>query len=201
VLQEHGIAPAKLRAEHESKTPMVEAELVGFGRFGTHACRTLASPRRVHSGNTWVTPGIVTGRTVLLHRSPVFTDGEGKGQVYFGFDRIEDVLTIIDPETGARTGLRSHQNQALGAPGDSGGPLFFNTSEGLEVAGIYSGCMLQLVALADAEVDEMVNTQVWEPVAIHLPWIQSYREGSPESLLDPQAKGEAGRLVPGEPIL
>jgi len=181
VLQAQGLAPAKLRAEHEAKAPMCEAELVGYGQLGTHACRTLTSPRRVHSGHTWVSPGIVTGRTVLLHRSPVFTVGEGKDTVYFGFDRVEAGFAIVDPETGARTELRSHPKQAFGARGDSGGPLFFTTPGGLEVAGIFSGSLLQRVAVGDAEEDEMVNTQVWEPVAIHLPWIQSHLERPPGS--------------------
>jgi hypothetical protein len=157
VLQAQGLAPAKLRAEHEAKAPMCEAELVGYGQLGTHACRTLTSPGRVHSGHTWVSPGIVTGRTVLLHRSPVFTVGEGKDTVYFGFDRVEAGFAIVDPETGARTELRSHPKQAFGARGDSGGPLFFTTPGGLEVAGIFSGSLLQRVAVGDAEEDEMVN--------------------------------------------
>jgi hypothetical protein len=197
-LRAHGIAPAKLRADHESKPPLIEAELVGFGRLGTHACRTLTSPRRVHSGHTWVTPGIVTGRTVLLHRSPVFTVGEGKDTVHFGFDRIEAGLTIKDPETGLETQLRSHQDQALGAPGDSGGPLFFNTSEGLEVAGIYSGCMIQSVEVVGTLEDEFVNTQVWEPVARHLSWIQSCRQALPESPLNEQEGAPKSKDVPAE---
>lgn len=135
VLQAQGLAPAKLRAEHEAKAPMCEAELVG----------------------------------------------EGKDTVYFGFDRVEAGFAIVDPETGARTELRSHPKQAFGARGDSGGPLFFTTPGGLEVAGIYSGSLLQRVAVADAEEDEMVHTQVWEPVAIHLPWIQSHLERPPGS--------------------
>lgn len=135
VLQAQGLAPTKLRAEHEAKAPMCEAELVG----------------------------------------------EGKDTVYFGFDRVEAGFAIVDPETGARTELRSHPKQAFGARGDSGGPLFFTTPGGLEVAGIYSGSLLQRVAVADAEEDEMVHTQVWEPVAIHLPWIQSHLERPPGS--------------------
>jgi hypothetical protein len=184
----------------------LEAEIVGFGQSGNHDGPVLASPGKIHAGNTYVTQGDWLGRPAFTHLS-FLADGSRqaildrrKGMLdanTFQFALQEADTALYRPSaTGADPGeakplvvQKSHKNQAVTAMGDSGGPLFFNASggRGLQVAGICS--TMETLFLSErpctTETKGSVGSrfcllELWEPVAAHLEWIRKIQAGGEE---------------------
>ena len=178
------VTPAELYEGAGYTKPLLEGEIVGFGRFGTSNGPTLTIGGRIHAGKTRVTFDDWRGRTGFLHWSPLSEKGreanassKSDANVY-QFDRNNEETQVFSPLTKKGYRVLSHKNQALCASGDIGCPLFLNTSTGLKVAGLYSQLIVgeSLLGLQNGKL-RLFILQIFEPVKQSLPWIQAVREG------------------------
>lgn len=205
VLESRGIAPATLYAGVGHTTPMMTGEIAGFGWFASHASADyVRTPIWIHGGKTHVTYGQWLGRTGFLSWLPMteqgFAERGAVGQIPYRFVADSDG-TIQYGAMGTQTlfTVRTHREQAMFGPGDSGGPLFLRNSAGaLELAGIASASTGAM--LIDREVPPPFNNafphylQIWEPVQDSLAWIRSVLEAkAPEA----EAKGETKGQLEG----
>jgi len=210
ILLKAGVTAAALYDGTGFTKPLLEAEVAGFGAFGTRTSPTVHNAFKVHAGNTRVSHGTWRGRTGFLHLSPLSASGlaalssaDPRANVY-QFEWVGTPLRAFSPADRSPLRVQSHPNQALPASGDSGGPLFFNTKTGLKVAGIYSQYLAEPL-LMDGLVDacKPFVLQVWEPVMEHLPWIQEVRGGAAAPAAPVEKKGEtkvdAGKPAPAPP--
>jgi hypothetical protein len=93
------------------------------------------------------------------------------------FQPVAKETAYLAPDFKTRFTVLSHEQQAMAAPGDSGGPLIFQ-SKGDKVAGIYSRIKIDLCTLpgGDGRLAQML-LMTFEPVKDHLPWIRAVQAG------------------------
>jgi len=171
-LTEAGITPAALydaeAFEPPAAAPFLEAEVAGFGRFGTHGEPALTLGGAVHGGKVRVIHERRRGRTKYWHGSLV-PPPSADGPAHFIPVGQPLRLTLEGPET---AWLHSHPQEALPVPGDSGGPLIFQTADGPRVAGICSGSTLRPLASGPVQGARTARLSFWEPIAAELDWIR-----------------------------
>ena len=165
----------------------MEAEMVGFGAFGT--TKNLNFPRnvRVHSGQTLVTYCKYYGNNLLMNWAPMSDEAL---EEYSTGDRDPKLLNRFK-STSSRLGVRlspeakpyiiqTHPHHSVPAQGDSGGPLFIRTPAGAaKVAGISSRTENFLLSLSGggSSAPMRIIASIWEPVVDHLAWIERVRDG------------------------
>jgi hypothetical protein len=170
--------------------PHLEAQIAGYGMFGTQTSTVLANPHgEVYAGNTRVTYMTFGGETGFFH----FGLQAGKPlppgpKVNFSmFKTLEGVVTYRNPYELTEVRVSTHANQAMISPGDSGGPLLFQTKSGLAVAGLAARVRrAPLINLATGNV-EVGIVEHFEPLMDKLTWIRNVKLGVP---------GTTGILVP-----
>ncbi len=197
-LEKMGVKPAVLYQGTGYRKPLLEGEIAGFGLFGTHASPVSHRLFTIHGGKTRVTFEEWMGRTGFLHMSRVsdqlVKSGAAKGghpnRLQFAMTHEESEVRHLDGARPLR--FRSHPDQALITEGDSGGPLFFNTKEGLKVAGIASRVGIEPLAWSGGE--DLFIHQFWEPVMDAVKWIAAVKAGATDTsrIIEPgTAKAEA----------
>jgi hypothetical protein len=184
-LERRGIQPAQLYGGTGYRKPLLEALILGFGVTGTNGSAELGNEvdRRVHAGNLRVTYSPFHGRTGFHHWSPLAPEGLKLANAIASGKNLDQFALVSAPRTyydgiGRQAiPVQSHPNQALMADGDSGGPLFFNTSQGLRVAGIASySSRVALLRTQEGPAEVFIH-RLWEPVLDHAAWIEAVRNG------------------------
>jgi hypothetical protein len=163
--------------------PLLEAQIVGFGWFGTSTSLKLERTPIVHSGHTWVTHGEYRGSTGFMHWSPMTETGYALSTTK---EPDANISQFVEPKAPVKAlhpvhdtplPMRHHPQQAMGAKGDSGGPLLFQSKGSLRVAGIYSSTSTDLLNLGDDTFAPFL-LQFWESVPDHAAWVNGVREGT-----------------------
>jgi hypothetical protein len=180
-----GVKAAALYDGQGFKRPLLEAEIVGYGLFGTNESPWLDEcGRKVHAGRTLVSFGKFQGRTVFQTWCPYTRDGYkaavGTGEFMtnrYQFALAPRLIEIVNPYDKTVIRIQTHEDHAVGTPGDSGGPLVLNTSRGLMVAGLYSISYKGIRILDGLGGDERYLLGLYEPVMGHRAWIQAVQEG------------------------
>jgi hypothetical protein len=122
-----------------------------------------------------------------LHAGKPLPPGPSVNQATF--KTLEGVATFQNPYELTDVRLSSHDNQAMGAHGDSGGPLRFQTKKGLAVAGLYAMSIKTPLRNPATQAFEWAVVDYFEPLMDKLTWIRNVQQGIP---------GTTGILVPGE---
>lgn len=186
-LEEQGVQPALIYNGTGYKKPLLEGQIAGFGALGTHQSPVLENQaeKKIHAGNTRVSHCVLQGKAGFHHWSPHAAAGlalleQGGPDASLNSDQYSLALaaqTYLDPVNQLVIQVQSHKKQALFAEGDSGSPLFLNTSKGLTVAGIASySCSHFLYCPATGKGVPFIR-QMWEPLKENLPWIEAVRDG------------------------
>lgn len=174
-----------------SSKPLLDAQIVGFGRFATHSGSTSLyfHHPRAHSGHTKVTYGLLEDRNTFFHWSMLNTEwlkSIAEALKVLGSEapqgNRQPFLLQLEPrqaiwlKDGTKVSFQSHMNQALLDEGDLGGPMFFKSGGSFKVAGIASSVSQE--QLQDGS--EVIPTvlQCWEPLMDKLDWIRAVREGT-----------------------
>lgn len=186
-LESRGIKPARLYDGVGYTKPGLEAQIAGFGAFGTNRDPDPQNLLRIHAANTRVTfetwkdrPGFWSWIPLLDEGKETFIRGENQGLMFAPVPAPTEYLRIDE----TRVLLETHKNQATIMEGDSGGPLFFNTKAGLSLAGIASEVMAEPLVDIMARKGVLAVAQYWTPVKENLPWIRSVMAGESSSSPD-----------------
>ena len=192
-LESLGVHPATIYDGTGFKKPLIAAQIVGFGSFGTSQSGQLTNQNeyKVYSGYTRVTYGAYLGRVGFYHWSPFTADG----LKLFDSDSLDAsmnpdqfslhpmAMEYFDPDSKTRVHVQSHPSQALFSGGDSGSPLFFQAANGLRVAGIASTSGASELINPSDRSEKMFIRQMWEPLKEQLPWIEDIQRGDRGSSL------------------
>jgi hypothetical protein len=184
--------------DHLENTSL-EAELVGFGGYGTNQGGPPAWSDRVHAGKTlvafegrWGTGALVNWTPVLPGVLKAYRAGANFRDLMHRFDLVDCRIKAAFPaDRDSAQWIQTHPDHAVPAAGDSGGPLFMDTPVGPKVVGITSraaGCLL----LPEGTEDPVgCIGSVWEPVTSHLGWIKALQAGHPAPAwtIEPGAAG------------
>jgi hypothetical protein len=187
-LEALGVRPARLYdGDGYRSRPLLDALIVGYGRFATRTSLHLENQRDPagYAGYTKVTYGTLPGRATFFHLAPFTKAGEAllgparKDPTLntYQWRQVDAEETWVDAESLAKVAVRSHPRQALTTNGDSGGPMFLKTSQGLALAGIASAEKGHFLLSPQADRVEQFICQQWEPVKPHLAWIEAVRQG------------------------
>jgi hypothetical protein len=187
-LERRGIRAARLYDGAGYEKPLREARIAGFGQSGTHQGVGYRNQPRIQAGMTLVSHGTWRGHTGFTHWSPVsstlsrWLSGKDRSQSLdlsgFQFEMMEPA-TYVNSLDQSLIRVASHPKQALGAIGDSGGPLFLETRRGPEVAGIYSICGYEyLTSYFTGAKARWFHCHQWAPVKENLAWIRGVMTGA-----------------------
>ena len=199
-----GVKPAVLyEGWGHTWRPHVEAKMVGFGRFGTSGhpayWESALTEPVVHAGYTYCRNGTVGDRPALLSWVPLSVTiqeleqrmAESPDTNLSPFQALGKETAFLAQAGGQAIHIRPHAKQAASSMGDSGGPLFFNTKDGLQVAGIASGARFKTLIDPETKDSRLFQMDVYEPVMLHLEWIRGVLAGGPKSAGSQEAKHEA----------
>jgi len=180
VLAKAGIQPAELYDGTGYLTPLIEAEIVGFGLFGFSASPALADRFQPYAGRTRVSYGDWRGSKGFLHWSPPRKAGHGPHPDPLSnnvqFTLVQEPIKATNPFDQSPIPIWSHPQQALITSGDSGGPLLFRSQGKTKVAGISSSIYGEFLYLGLELVP--FHLQIWEPVKDSLEWIHGVMAGN-----------------------
>ena len=165
----------------------LEATFLGYGAYGTTRAMLFPGNTRVHQVATLVTRGDFLGSQVFMNFAPPSPEAveeiETWGEDFDLLCRFRLQATPGEARLSAATGpqrLQTHPDQAIMEPGDRGGPLLLKGPDGLpRLAGIGSRALYQPIAMRAGEAwrDSWALISFWEPVEVHLPWIERMRSG------------------------
>lgn len=181
-----GVRPAILYDGVGYAKPLLEAEIVGYGGYGTQSGPAAANRLKIHQGQTLVTYGGWLGEPACFRqwtrisaecmeemRSGTF------GKVHQFVPDFKEILAR-NADDGSEVRVKSYRRQARTGCGDSGGPLLFNSKDKvMKVAGIASHT--RAVKLCVDGQARLFWMDVWMPVKDHLKWILDVRQGLPDS--------------------
>ena len=182
------LTPARLHAGTPGPDGvLLEAQIAGCGVFGTsRGPAPVPGQPRLHAGKAWVAYGTWRERTAFLLALPSTPHWDQSCPPARPRDRAElpgpwpgpAGMGFRDDTSGAIYPVCCHPEQAVTAPGDSGGPLFLLTLDGPRVAGIASSTLDE--HLTHGPNGAMVSTllQFFEPVTGQLEWIRATRDGT-----------------------
>ena len=170
----------------ESPQPRA-AVFLGYGAYGTTRAMLDPGTTRVHLGHTLVTRGEFLGGPVLMNFAPLSPEAveevETKRTDLDLLRRFDLQATPAEVRLSAAAGpqrLQTHPEQAIMEPGDRGGPLLLLDPDGTpRLAGIGSRGLYQRIVVQTAEgwQDSWALISFWEPVEVHLDWIDRMRGG------------------------
>ena len=177
---------------------VADAEVAGYGLFGTNGTGEPELSDGIQAGWTRVQQASRLGRPMLVNWVPCAVSQERYLETK---PPIKRLLHRFQPDRRVRAArlpwekqaghtIQAHPEQVLPAPGDSGGPLFLWTGRGLQVLGITSCLLLNTLVLEGSGTPELCLGSVWEPVAPHRDWIRLVRE---------TGEAPAWVLRPGQP--
>ena len=184
-LERAGVEPALVFEDSSGFSgSLMEGQFFGFGTFGTQTSPGLENPEgRIHSGHTYVSYQSHRGRTAFISWNPQ-ASGDAPPSLLSGDQRNGLSFSLVDTETeflnpgdAKGTKVRSHPDQALHSPGDSGGPLFFKTDDGLRLAGIITSSTMEELVEPKTKTQARFHCQFFEPVMPNLKWIRAIQEG------------------------
>lgn len=213
VMKDQRVGPAALCEGVDHLThASLEAITAGFGVFGTNKGNVFPQNVRIHAGDTLVSYGNLRGNNLFMNWSPMSQDASDLLDAKAMFPGLLNRFATLDAKVEVREVfdlkpqlLQTHKNHAVGAAGDSGGPLFINTPEGPRVAGIYTRNEHCQVLRVDNGKKLWALASLWESVVDYLPWIQEIRNGLEEraQVLEPgrsqwECKGKASPLASGD---
>jgi hypothetical protein len=195
-LGRRGVRPAALDQGTGFRTPLLQAAIAGFGRFGTSANPKLAAQQTLYGGNTRVSYGAWRGTQAFMHWSQLSEAGLAARRAAdpdgnrWQCELADTRKVCFNPGDRGPVPVLSDKAQAFGCDGDQGGPLFFNTAKGPVLAGIQSIDLVEALALPGGGHAAFLQ-QRWEPVLDHLEWIKEVQAGT---------LGRSGILQPGAPL-
>ncbi|NTV74077.1 MAG: hypothetical protein HGA66_07705, partial [Holophaga sp.] len=199
------VTPAALYDGTGYLKPLLKSGVAGFGVFGTSTSPTVRNLFKVHAGNTRVTYGTWRGRSAFIHLSPLSAQGRAAlsstapDTNVWQFEPPRPGLKAFPPGLTTAMDVRANANQTLVADGDSGGPLFFETKDGLKVAGIFSFYLCEALRVAGQEEPRTFAVELWEPVKEHLDWIRGVMGLAPGAKEEEKKAPAPPTKVPGAP--
>jgi hypothetical protein len=209
--KDHGAALAKLRVKPMAlyqgtgyARPLLEAQLAGFGSFGTDRCAKLDRAKRIHGGFTRVTYGSRRGQADFHVWLPYSEEGlkragdpDQDANIYQTAP-VPAQRTYLDLLAGTEVAVRSHPDQAVFAAGDSGGPLLFLNKGELKVAGVASQSLGE--HLLDPRTEQWIPFlhQTYAPVMDHAGWVQAVMKGEPGKSQVLEVPGKAPKAGDGK---
>jgi hypothetical protein len=161
-----------------------EAFIAGYGEYATADSPVMLDDGGILLGGwTYVTRTAWAGRDGYVaflpaaRKAPAHWAGEAGEANPVRFAAMAR-QTCLAPRSRRPFVVESHAEQALGGPGDSGGPLFLTTKAGRVLAGIFSGGRKERLLTAGGR-KRTFHVQFWEPLQDSLIWIETVLAGRP----------------------